>query len=373
MKQLFFLLVFLAILASIDHTKIFDWLNKQENQGFIAQVNDTKITFEDIEALYDTKNAHKAMQAPRVSELHAEYASLLYTRIEQILVANELSKRDLEIHPQRLEAFETLVSQNHFDEESGESMSFEELVEESGVSYAFWKEQLLARLQVETLQQDITKNIVLEPDEILQYVKNHTNLVKNSDIYDFILLVSEHKADLEFLKKEGKYDTVFINEKNIKELTGFFSAENLPEIYQKPLEKLEKHTFSEILKNEENFEMLYLVAHKQKEEPTTLSLYALAEEALLAEKAPAAYSEWLMSALENADITIEKEFLPTNLPRDFAIIQTQNYANKQSVDHENTLDSNIEKKEREHLRSVILLEEAMTENASDKNAYADEN
>lgn len=314
MKKIFILVIFLGILASIDHTQLFSWFHDTDEE-VIAEVNGEQIRFEDIEALYDIKNAHKTIQPPRVSQLHRDYASLLYTRIEQILVAQELVNRGLEVSQKRLDAFEKLISQDHNDVQSLVSKTFEELVEESGIQYSIWKEQILTRLQTETLQQDIIKNIVLEPNEIIQYVQLHPELANISETFEFILLESEKKDDLYALKKSTIYDHDFIKEKNIKTFSGFFSAENIPELYQKPLENLTNNTFSELITLDNKYEMLYLICHTKTVTPSTLELYALAEEALLMQKAEKTYDEWLMQALKNADIKIESEFLPSNLPK----------------------------------------------------------
>jgi len=313
MKKILLLVLIIGILASIDSDKIFSFFdpNKQE---ILALVNGEKITYADVESLYDMRYAHTSISPPSVIQLQLEYAELLYKRIEQILITQELQKRKLSVSDERVDAFEAIVRKDYEGTAEYEDTTFVQIVEDSGVSYPFWKSQLKVRLEIETLQKDITKNTLLDSAEILQYVKDHPELANIPDKFDFIVIKSNDKTKLEKIKNKKVYNAKEIEKMGLKAERGLFHLANVPKMYLKDLKQMKRHTFSEIRSANKVFYILYLNMHEKNQDSDGLRLYSMAEKEILETKIPLAYNEWLLGTLETAKITIEEDFLPRNLP-----------------------------------------------------------
>ncbi len=313
MKKILILVSVLALLSAIFSGQILSFFdpNKQE---VLAKVNGEKITYSDIESLYDMRYAHTSITPPSVVELQLEYAELLYKRIEQILISQELEVRGLSVDDERVNAFEDIVRKDYENADEDIEESFIEIVEESGISYPFWKSQLRVRLEVETLQADISKSILVSSEEILQYVKTHPELSNMPDRLDFVVLKSPKKSQLDEIKSKNVYKYNELSKLGIKIERGLFDLSQVPEKYLEDLKQMEVATFSDVKGQKDNFYLLYLNEYEKNKNPEALRLYAIAEQELLEAKIPVAFDKWFLSALESAEITIVEDFLPSELP-----------------------------------------------------------
>ena len=315
-KILLLVLGFIIIICmlSIDSNKVLSFFD-QDKQEILAKVNGEKITYLDVESLYDIRYAHTSISPPSIVQLQLEYAELLYKRIEQILITQELNKRGLTISDQSVDAFEAIVRKDYEDTEEYQDISFSKIIEDSGVSYPVWKSQLKIRLEIEVLQKDIARNIVVDSEKILEYVKLHPELATTPDKLDFIVIKSSDKAKLEKIKKANTYNYNKPDTPGTKVERALFDLPNVPKEYLEDLKKMKPRSFSEIKSNGgKGFYVLYLNVYEKNQSPDALRLYSIAEKKLLELETPAAYDQWLMNTLKYAEITVAEEFLPRNLP-----------------------------------------------------------
>ena len=316
MKKILLLVVIVGIILSIDSNKMFSFFdpNKQE---VLAKVNGEQITYTDIESLYDMRYAHKSLSPPSIVQLQLEYAELLYACIEEILITQELEKRGLSVNDDIVDAFELKVRKDYNDTEEYKDVSFVKVIEDSGISYPVWKSQLKVRLEIETLQKDIAKSIVIGQDEIRQYLADHPELANTPDKVDFIIIKSSDKAKLEEIKKDPSYN---YNKADMADMAGvkvaraLFDLPNVPKEYLEELKKLKPHIFSEVFSDKKDFYVLYLNAYEKNQNPDPLHLYSIAEKKLLELATPIAYDKWFMEVLDASTITVAEDFLPRNLP-----------------------------------------------------------
>ena len=94
-KGMAFIAVIVFLLA-LNYEKLFSLFEKND-VNVLAKVNGEEITLEEVEILYDMRNVHLNTPAPDVDRVQQEYAEILYNRIKQVLVSQELEKRNVAV------------------------------------------------------------------------------------------------------------------------------------------------------------------------------------------------------------------------------------------------------------------------------------
>ncbi len=327
MKKIIAFCVILLLAVSVYFQREISALFIQQNkQDIVAVVNGENILYEEIEALYDIRHAHKSFSPPSVEQLQNEYAELLYSRIEQLLVSQELKKHGLEISQEQVKAFEAMIQQGYDEAELTKNGEFKAIVEESGINYEFWKKQLKYRLEMEELQNELAKKIIISSDEILQYVEKNKNFLNNAEKVNFLVFKSKEEKILEDIRKLEDIKDYEVNSQVVQVERGRFERNKTPKIYSEPLSDLKEKEFSKIQKAEGFFFIVYMDRIEEKKDADAVIVYADAEKKLLDIKLPIAYQEWLASTLEESQIEVNKEFLPKNLPQEEPIQEVQTTA-----------------------------------------------
>lgn len=324
-KILALILIVAAGLLVVNYEKISGLFQKKEN-NVLAKVNGTPITLEEVETLYDMRNVHLNSPAPDVDKVRQEYAKILYNRIKQLLVSEELKKRGVKVTAAEVDKLEATVKES-YREALTEEKDFPQYLEEHGIDYAEWKKQLLSQLEIEKFQRLLLQDISLSSEETMQYAEK-IKQEQSGDIAsisffmikangDTLKKIREDKAfSAENVEKEGFDTDKFIaryEEMGASVLESLFDMESLPEQYKKVLLEMKNNTFSDILTEDGHSYLLYLQDKKEQEKKDAVDLYLLAEEKLLYEKLPQAFDDWLTKAIEGADIYIVDSLKPENL------------------------------------------------------------
>lgn len=328
MKKFIALFIVVICLLFLSYDTIFSLFVKKE-ENILAKVNGETVTLEEVEMLYDMRNVHINTPAPDVERIQLEYASILYNRIKQILVSQELKKRNVQISEGELTALENVIKESYADMLSDE-YSFSDYLEENGIDYDEWIKQIRSQIENNKLQALLLEEISLSSEETMQYAEK-IKQQKQGDfetIRFFMIkgkqeLLRDIRLDTKFsadnVRKHGfSYEDFesYFEQKGVSVLQALFDGENLPEQYKKVLAAMENNTFSDIMQENDDFYILYLVQKESSKAEDAVDLYLIAEENLLQEKLPQAFDAWLADAIKRSDIFIVDSFNPKNIKKE---------------------------------------------------------
>lgn len=299
---------------------------KNANANIIARVNGEEITLDEIENLYDMYHVHVNISTPSVDKVQVEYAKILYTKIKQILVAQELKKRGIQISDNEINELENVILG---DDAKKKDDNFEkDFLQAYGIDYSEWKKQLRPQVENEKLKEILLKEVNISSEETMQYAELLEKKYKEeNEEFEFFKII----ANLELLK-EIKQEKAFSREKlvnkefSIEEFVALyeekgatvfqslFDGESLPQEYKSVLKTMEEKSYSDIITKDNKSYLLYLIKkNKTQKGDGAVDLYLLAEEKLLQNKLPEIYTHWLEQAMKEAKIYIIDSFNPKNV------------------------------------------------------------
>lgn len=328
MKKFAALFIVVVCLLFLSYDTIFSFFVKKED-SILAKVNGEIVTLEEVETLYDMRNVHINMPAPDVERIQLEYASILYNRIKQILVSQELKKRNVKVSEGELKALENVIKDSYADMFSDE-YSFADYLEENGIDYDEWIKQIRSQIENNKLQALLLEEISLSSEETMQYAEK-IRQQKQGDFETIRFFMIKGKQELlEDIRKDTKFSAenvqkhgfseedfeIYFKKKGASVFQALFDGENLPEQYKKVLTGMENNTFSDILRENNDVYVLYLVQKEISEAEDAVDLYLIAEENLLQEKLPQAFDAWLADAIKRSDIYIVDSFNPKNIKKE---------------------------------------------------------
>lgn len=318
-KNIVFILIILGLLA-FNYDRLFSFFQKNE-ESVLAKINGEAVTLEEVEKLYDMRNVHLNTPAPDVERVQKEYAEILYERIKQILIAQELKKRNAAVGKDEVTAYENTIKKS-YGEMINEGQSFEAYLAEYGIDYAEWLKQVQAQLENDKLHALLLKEISLTTEETFQYAEK----IKEQQQKDFSKikffklmgnqnLLHEIQKDTAFSKdnvaENGFSSKDFIHhfeEKGAVVYEALFDSDSLPDEYKSILLAMHVNTFSAVHHEENTDYILYLEEKKTPKGDGAVDLYLLAEERLLQEKLPQAFADWLEKAIKDSDIYVVNSF-----------------------------------------------------------------
>ncbi len=329
-KGMAFIAVIIFLLA-LNYEKLFSLFEKND-VNVLAKVNGEEITLEEVEILYDMRNVHLNTPAPDVDRVQQEYAEILYNRIKQVLVSQELEKRNVAVTDEEVLLLENKVRESYLGV-LDENQTFEEYLKENGINYHEWLKQIKSQLESDKLHALLMKEIPLGSEETLRYAEK----IKQEQKKDFVKiqffllkanqeLLNEIQHDTAFsrenVEKNGFSDLAFIEHfegKGAQVFQSLFDSDSLPEQYKTVLVSMEPNTFSRILHEDGSCYVLYLEDKQSLKEDDAVDLYLLAEERLLQEKLPQVFADWLSNAVKNSDIHLARSFDPNKLTKNVDI------------------------------------------------------
>lgn len=328
MKKIIGLFIIVICLLFVSYDKIFSFFVKKD-ENILAKVNGEIVTLEEVETLYDMRNVHLNTPAPDVERIQQEYAGILYNRIKQILISQELKKRGVAVSEGEVKALENVIKESYADV-LNDKLTFEKYLEENGIDYGQWMQQIHSQLENDKLQALLLEEITLSSEETLQYAEKIKEQKQNDfeQIRFFMIkakpeLLEELRKDTAFsaenVANNGFSDLDFVShfeQKGAVVFQSLFDSASLPEQYKKVLVGMQKNTFSEILTEDDSSYILYLLDKKTPEEEDAVDLYLIAEEHLLQEKLPQAFDAWLAGAIAGSDIYIVDSFNPNKIKKE---------------------------------------------------------
>lgn len=318
------LLSIFCLLSACDGSSITGYGDNEE--GVLATVNDIVINIKDIEMLYDMQTvSNDSIRKPlSLSELHTEYAQLTFLFIQQIIVSKSLEERGIEIAHSSVEAVENLV-RSEYDLEGEDA--FENYLIQTGINIEYWREQLKARLELEALQKELLKDVIISGDEIIAYLIEHPEIEQIPARATFAILSSSSKSKLSYVKSSKDISLENLERQSVSIQPMLLDMENIPDDWVRTLDSLKPGEFSSTLTvkvkdadgYQEDVETIYQTFYLMERTPDLLlnpiDTYGLVEQALLNQKLPIIMEEWLAEELKRYEIKVVQQFLPENIPQ----------------------------------------------------------
>lgn len=318
-KNILFVLSMLCVvgLLAFNYQRVVSFFEQHE-ESILAKVNGTPISLEEVEKLYDMRNVHLNSPAPDVERVQKEYAEILYGRIIQVLVSQELKKRNAAVSNDEVTAYENKIK-NSYDELLTRQ-SFEEYLDEYGIDYKEWKEQIRAQAENDVLHALLQKEISLTTEETIQYAEkikeqqNNFTKIKFYKIMGSQELLQTIQQDTTFSKEKvsengfsGLDFIHYFERKGAVVYQALFDSDSLPYEYQSILAAMDSNTFSAVHHEGDTNYILYLEESSSPKDDV-VDLYLLAEERLIQEKLPGVYADWLANAIKESDISVVNSF-----------------------------------------------------------------
>lgn len=273
--------------------------------GEVASVNGQSIFFNDLEERRGELFAARSPYTPPPADpvLLEQYRYVLRHLVEEALVLQYMEKKSAGPTPEALEEEESRIRGDYPDGE------FDNVLVEQGISLEQWRERLRIRLAIQLFSAEVLRpDVVITTEEVEQYYREH--------VEDFMLPEQRH-----FLQISGK------NSKQVAEAGKRLSAgedpvavqkeflvvihnvrtgtDVLPEDIRKILDEMSPMQLSKAVKDEEGEYRSFLLLEKTPAASLgAADIFARVETALLEEKIPGVYSQWLARRLEKADIRI---------------------------------------------------------------------
>lgn len=319
-KNILFVLIIVFVLGvlAFNYQRLVSFF-EHHDESILARVNGEPISLEEVEKLYDMRNVHLNSPAPDVERVQKEYAEILYNRIIQVLISQELKKRNASVSQNDVTAYENKIKKSYG--ELLEQQSFDEYLAEYGIDYKEWLKQLQAQVENDALHALLQKEIALTTEETIQYlekIKEQQNTATKIKFYKIIgsqELLHKIQQDTNFSKNavaekgfSGKDFIHYFEEKGAVVYKALFDSDSLPDEYKSVLVSMGEHTFSAVQHDGDTNYILYLEQLEKPKEDDALDLYLLAEERLVQEKLPEVYADWLAKAIKNSDISVVNSF-----------------------------------------------------------------
>lgn len=319
-KNILFVLIIVFVLGvfAFNYQQLISFF-EHHDESILARVNGEPISLEEVEKLYDMRNVHLNSPAPDVERVQKEYAEILYNRIIQVLISQELKKRNAAVSQEEVTAYENKIKRSYG--ELLEQQRFEDYLAEYGIDYKEWLKQLKAQVENDALHALLQKEISLTTEETIQYaekIKEQQNMFTKIKFYKLIgsqELLYKIQQDRTFSKDavsekgfSGKDFIHYYEEKGAVVYKALFDSDSLPDEYKSVLVSMGEHTFSAVQHDGETNYVLYLEQLENPKQDDAVDLYLLAEERLVQEKLPEVYADWLAKAIKNSDITVVNSF-----------------------------------------------------------------
>lgn len=319
-KNLLFVLIIVFVLGvlAFNYQRLVSFF-EHHDESILARVNGEPISLEEVEKLYDMRNVHLNSPAPDVERVQKEYAEILYNRIIQVLISQELKKRNASVSQDEVTAYENKIKKSYG--ELLEQQSFEDYLAEYGIDYKEWLKQLQAQVENDALHALLQKEIALTTEETIQYadkIKEQQNTLTKIKFYKIIgsqELLHKIQHDITFSKNavaekcfSGKDFIHYFEEKGAVVYKALFDSDSLPDEYKSVLVSMDEHTFSAVQHDGDTNYILYLEQLENPKQDDAVDLYLLAEERLVQEKLPEVYADWLAKAIKKSDISVVNSF-----------------------------------------------------------------
>ncbi len=319
-KNILFVLIIILVLGvfAFNYQRLVSFF-EHHDESILARVNGEPISLEEVEKLYDMRNVHLNSPAPDVERVQKEYAEILYNRIIQVLISQELKKRNAAVSQEEVTAYENKIKKSYG--ELLEQQRFEDYLAEYGIDYQEWLKQLKAQVENDALHTLLQKEISLTTEETIQYaekIKEQQNMLTKIKFYKLIgsqELLNKIQQDTTFSKDavseksfSGKDFIHYYEEKGAVVYKALFDSDSLPDEYKSVLLSMGEHTFSAVQHDGETNYILYLEQLENPKQDDAVDLYLLAEERLVQEKLPEVYADWLAKAIKNSDISVVNSF-----------------------------------------------------------------
>ncbi len=270
--------------------------------GTVATVNGSPITLSQIENISDMQSYALENNDISFEGVLEEYSIYLFELIVQNLIRQELEKKQITIDYTQVSSIEAIVRRGYSDED------FEEELLSDGINIESWRDQLKARVEHDTFQNYLQTQLVINQEEVKNYINLHKDNIVKPARYKLFLYASSSQEDLQkaydanMQPHEDTEDTVVVRE-------GTFSLNTLPAEWKEEISLMQIGDKTSIKQIDNEFNYIVLSDIQEQSETNQTQAFLEIEKILINEKLEIAYQEWLKKALSTAEIYIASEFL----------------------------------------------------------------
>ncbi len=270
--------------------------------GTIATVNEDPITLQELESLVDMNSDSYTDEQFTLDDVLNEYSIHLFELIRQKIIAQEVKQLALPIDYSQVEKIEEAIRASYGED-------FESEIQLEGISLTYWRKQLRAQIEQEALQHYIAEQVELSSNEIINYYSRNKEKFLIPERYNLIMFSSSSESEIKkaYAAKVSTKEEALNYSISLQE--GSFAIQNIPEEWQKDVQKLKENDFSTIKNYQNAYRYVYLKKKTPEHIQDETKTFLLIEQILSEEKLEQHYQKWLLSALEHSSIFIAPEFL----------------------------------------------------------------
>ncbi|MEF2232052.1 MAG: peptidyl-prolyl cis-trans isomerase [Pseudodesulfovibrio sp.] len=279
--------------------------------GIVARINGAPIYLSQLEFQHDQFLADTAgAYVPSVDKLKAEYGDILADLIVQELVVQKLERQDIPVTEHDLLKAEEEVRADYPEG------AFDQMLIEECIDLKSWRQQLRNHLAMRKFYQQVLRpQIKIDYKEAQEYYRGHI-----SDYYlpESLRILVVRGPSREIVERAVEK---YLAEKDQVNLATVFGEVETREVvvregglsaaWKNAISGLQPGQSSGVLTDRFGFEALVLQERSPAKVLEPAQAYPLVEKALLESKLRTAFTQWLSTAVSNADIIVSSHLLPS--------------------------------------------------------------
>lgn len=304
MKQIYTILLASLIAGLLCSAFLTACSGPSDTAGVIAVVNGDVITMRELQARYDLDNlTWSENRLPQAEDLQRQYGESLSSLIINLLVMQELSKRDLAVTDEEMSLAELEIRKDYAEGE------FETILEDDAIDLEMWRYFLRQRLSVQKFIQTVLRpGIKVSPEECTAFYNDNVDKFKQPARDHFLIVESVDKdalnSALAGYKENGKTDSFAGYDSNIRVREVRMRDDRLSPQWSRELKVLKKGEASLIKPGEEGFQFIIFIGHQEESVLALAQAYPLVEKELVEQKVETFFNEWLTQRVEKSDIEV---------------------------------------------------------------------
>jgi len=290
--------------------------------GVLAEINGQPITLAEVEALHDMEIVASGMigsgmdAGPSLEQVRQDYARCLSLLVTQTLIRQELAKAGLSVTDKEVRDMERLLGHglneaSPTDTQADAEGAFDRHIEEEGLSPAFWRSQLRARLELERWQSVLLGRVVVPSSEVHEYLSAHPEALQEPEQIHCLILSGLSKKVVESTReKAGPSLMAHSLPEGVAMRRIHGSVERVPQIWRKTAAGLEPGQMSALRKTDDVWGCLLLLDRRPARERSPAEAYAYVEALLARERLPQIFDQWLTEAVTRSRILMAHALMP---------------------------------------------------------------
>jgi hypothetical protein len=269
--------------------------------GTVATVNGQPISLRLLNAVQTLSYFQRVGDAAELSVdvLRKQYGIALSSLIVHSLVVQELRIMGLEVPPERIRTEEERI---RADYPGGE---FEQALLEGQIDIQTWRDLLHNQLAVELFaEKALSRDIEPSPQDIQAYYIRHEKEFSHPALLYVRIISGMDQGQVESAGAALRERSAAPLPPGVLEQKTAISKASLPEEWRKDIEALKPGEMSPVRKMLFQYQAVQLMEEMPATRMSVVEAYPLIERALIEEKTDAKYADWIVQAVQKANIRV---------------------------------------------------------------------